>query len=123
MFITIQINKIYPSRILKNTPRLSILVLLGVLSSTASLIPLVPNVHAETRFMSPESSTLFSIKTPTRGMTMQQVRQTFGQPLQVTRSQGRVKKDWPRIICWDYKDFAVYFERKIVLHSVLKPNI
>lgn len=119
MFINIQINKIYTSRILKTTPRLAICVLLGTLSSNVLLIP---NTHAAIRLMPQEFSTLFSIKTPTRGMTMQQVRQTFGEPLHITRSQGRVKKSWPRIICWDYKAFSVYFERKTVLHSVLKSN-
>lgn len=134
MHSTIQINhnrintKVYQDTLaikqqtLKCIPSFAILVLFSVLSGTTLLVQTAQSAQAETLIMPQESSTLFSIKTPTRGMTMQQVRQTFGKPQHVIRSQGQVKKDWPRITCWDYKDFSVYFERKLVLHSVLKPN-
>jgi len=95
-----------------------IILLLAGLSSTAII---GQTVHAETLVTaSQESSTLFNIKTPERGMTMRQVRQTFGKPLHISYSKGRVKANWPRMTRWDYKYFSVYFERKIVLHSVSK---
>lgn len=103
---------------LKIRQYMPMILLLAGLSSTAMI---GQTVHAETlAATSQESSTLFNIKTPERGMTMRQVRQTFGKPLHISYSKGRVKANWPRITLWDYKHFTVYFERKTVLHSVSK---
>ncbi len=56
---------------------------------------------------------------PTRGMSMQQVKQKHGQPHSVRVSKGRDKKRWPRITVWNYGQFSVYFERNRVLHTVV----
>lgn len=51
---------------------------------------------------------------PTRGMTMDQVRGRFGEPV--------VEHPWvgaPPITRWDYADYSVFFEYKHVLTSVV----
>lgn len=55
---------------------------------------------------------------PTRGMTMKAVEKQLGKPKAVRKSQGAVKKQWPRITAWNYGRFTVYFERQRVLHTV-----
>lgn len=56
---------------------------------------------------------------PKRGMSMQQVRKSYGEPQSVRKSKGKVKKKWPRITVWNYGAYSVYFERKTVLHTVV----
>ena len=58
---------------------------------------------------------------PTRDMTMQQVQARFGTPEQKmaptpSTAQGPSK---PPIIRWVYAHFTVYFERNLVIHTVL----
>ncbi len=52
---------------------------------------------------------------PQRGMTMDEVRQHFGEPME---SRGPVGD--PPITTWNYGDFIVVFEGKYVLHTVNK---
>ncbi|WP_369601867.1 hypothetical protein AAIA72_02450 [Hahella sp. SMD15-11] len=51
---------------------------------------------------------------PTRGMTMQQVLDRFGQPQSVKGPVGE-----PPIETWVYPAFTVFFERQYVIHSVI----
>lgn len=58
---------------------------------------------------------------PTRDMTMQQVLARFGAPEQKmapvpSTAQGPLK---PPIVRWVYAHFTVYFERNLVIHTVL----
>jgi len=55
------------------------------------------------------------VQSPGRGMTMDQVRQRFGEPLRQYPAVGD-----PPISRWDYSDFSVYFERQLSLHSVVR---
>lgn len=75
--------------------------------------------QADVLKINPDSSILESAKTPKRGMTMKQVRAEYGKPIKIHRSKGKVKKNWPRITRWEYARFSVYFERKVVLHTVV----
>lgn len=57
---------------------------------------------------------------PTRGMTMAEVRARFGDPERIlppdpATAQGPLK---PPINRWIYPDFTVYFERNVVIHTV-----
>ena len=52
---------------------------------------------------------------PRRGMSMDQVRNEFGQPLSVTENIGQ-----PPITSWVYSDRVVFFEYSTVLHVVSK---
>ncbi|PCH65517.1 MAG: hypothetical protein COC04_01680, partial [Gammaproteobacteria bacterium] len=51
---------------------------------------------------------------PTRGMSMTDVEQKFGQPEQRSDAVGE-----PPITQWEYSDFNVYFEHSTVIHSVV----
>ncbi len=57
---------------------------------------------------------------PKRGMTMNVVKAQYGEPQSARKSTGKVKKQWPRITAWNYGSFTVYFERNIVLHTVVR---
>ena len=54
---------------------------------------------------------------PSRGETMQAVRQNLGVPKQEIEGVGI-----PVITWWDYGDMVVYFENELVLHTVIKPS-
>ena len=60
-----------------------------------------------------------SAQRPKWGMNMKQVRKKYGKPASVRKSKGKVKKLWPRITVWNYGSYSVYFERRIVLHTVV----
>ena len=53
---------------------------------------------------------------PARGMTLDKVASTWGEPESRLRPVGD-----PPIARWEYSDFVVYFEYQNVIHSVLKP--
>lgn len=52
---------------------------------------------------------------PARGMTMEKVEATFGAPSQRQPAVGQ-----PPITRWEYPGFVVYFEHRVVLHTVVK---
>jgi len=54
---------------------------------------------------------------PTRGMTMDQVREQFGEPQEVKGPVGN-----PPITRWYYDRFIVNFEREYVIHSMVRKN-
>lgn len=51
---------------------------------------------------------------PTQGMSMATVEQKFGAPEQKIAAVGQ-----PPIARWLYKDFVVFFENNLVIHSVV----
>lgn len=57
------------------------------------------------------------IPRPSRGMTMDQVRQQFGEPLKEHPWVGD-----PPITRWDYDKFSVFFENQYVLDTVIHRN-
>ena len=59
-----------------------------------------------------------TIQTPRNGVSMDSVRQQYGDPI----SEGAAVGD-PPITRWEYEGFSVYFEYDLVLHSVIHhPN-
>lgn len=56
------------------------------------------------------------MQTPTRGMSKQSVRASFGNPRTTSPAVGD-----PPISRWDYEGFHVFFEYDLVLHAVI-PN-
>ncbi len=52
---------------------------------------------------------------PSRGMSMDQVENSYGEPDRRYDSVGD-----PPITRWEYADFVVYFEYRYVIHSVSK---
>ena len=89
------------------------LCLLGVLLAASAVV-----VHADTLLVdaianSPTNNAQ-GIPRPTRGMSMQSVKQHFGEPGQTHAQVGD-----PPITRWDYADYSVFFENQTVLTSVL----
>ena len=56
---------------------------------------------------------------PTRGMSMDQVRARFGEPVSVAGPVGGDRPQHPPITRWNYAEFSVYFERSLVIDSVI----
>lgn len=56
-----------------------------------------------------------SAQRPARGMTMDKVETTWGQPVSKQNAVGD-----PPITRWEYADFVVYFEYRYVIHAVHK---
>ncbi|MEH6556674.1 MAG: hypothetical protein V7459_05570 [Oceanicoccus sp.] len=52
---------------------------------------------------------------PAKGQKQQQISSQFGEPMDISGPSGE-----PPITRWDYRDFSVYFEGDVVIHSVLK---
>ncbi len=57
------------------------------------------------------------LKTPERGMTMNNVEERFGAPKTRHNAVGE-----PPITRWDYEGYSVYFENQFVLTSVMDLN-
>ena len=55
------------------------------------------------------------LEVPRRGITKTEVERRFGAPLAQQPAVGD-----PPISSWDYENYRVYFERDLVLHTVLK---
>lgn len=60
------------------------------------------------------------ITQPIAGKSMHWVKSQYGEPSSIWYSEGQVKPQWPKITVWDYGTFAVFFERKTVLHTVIR---
>jgi hypothetical protein len=59
------------------------------------------------------------IAQPARGLSMAQVEQRFGAPMQKLEPRGGQKHEWPLIRRWVYPSYTVYFERTRVIDIVL----
>ncbi len=63
-----------------------------------------------------------SVAKPVNGTPMGAVRARLGEPLSQVGPVAGNKPQHPRITGWVYPDFTVYFERDIVLYSVLNQS-
>lgn len=92
---------------------------LATVSTLAAVLMLAPCANAEAlavqgaKHRSAESS-----QVPTRGMSMAQVEQRFGAPVQKLPAAGGDAPRHPTINRWRYNGYTVYFERNRVIHSV-----
>ncbi len=68
--------------------------------------------HADTLLIE-EINKISSVEKPTRGMTMTQVVNKFGEPQVKKNAVGK-----PPITQWVYNDFIVYFENRWVIQAV-----
>jgi hypothetical protein len=59
------------------------------------------------------------VQTPHRGETMKAVEQHFGQPKERHAAVGGGNDHQPPITRWDYPQFAVFFEKDRVIHTVV----
>ncbi len=60
-----------------------------------------------------------NIACPKRGMHMRQVERQFGAPITRHPAVGGHQPRHPPITRWDYPEFSVFFERDIVIDSVV----
>ena len=60
------------------------------------------------------ANTAQGLPRPSRGMTMDQVRSSFGEPIKEHPWVGE-----PPITRWDYEKFSVFFEHQYVLDSIV----
>ena len=89
------------------------LILLGSLLLSASTISQAEVISiTDPSYDVPNSAE--GVLRPKQGMTMAHVEQQFGQPEQKIPAVGE-----PPITRWIYKDFNVFFEHNLVIHSVV----
>ncbi|MCK5897393.1 MAG: hypothetical protein KAG20_11335 [Cocleimonas sp.] len=88
-----------------------------LLASAIVITPLM--TQAKVTSSHHHASTAKVTNIPQRGSNMKKVLHHYGKAKRITRSRGRVTKKWPRITRWEYGKFTVYFEKRIVLHTVI----
>ena len=71
------------------------------------------NTHADVLIID-RINTNQLIETPQKGLSMNQVKQKFGEPLSKKDAVGQ-----PPIVIWKYGKFSVYFESNWVINSVV----
>lgn len=69
---------------------------------------------ASTQTLQTPSASESSANRPARGMSMEKVEAAFGAPSNRVPAVGQ-----PPITRWEYPGFVVYFEHRIVLHTVV----
>jgi hypothetical protein len=90
--------------------RRSIFILLAAMAFSA------PVVSADTLLVDGlDQSTESGSENPNRGLTMDKVESTWGQPESKHSPVGD-----PPITRWEYSNFIVYFENQNVIHTVQK---
>ena len=89
---------------------------LPVLLLLVSAFVTAPSVLAETLLVEGlAQGSASATQRPNRGMSMDKVAATWGQPAAKNSAVGD-----PPIARWEYSDFVVYFEYSRVIHSVQK---
>jgi hypothetical protein len=87
-----------------------------------SLILFTGGLHADTLLIDAVNQAppnrVDGLLRPTRGMSMAEVEQKFGPPSEKSAPVGAGGAQ-PPITRWDYPKFSVYFERQLVLTSVV----
>jgi len=71
---------------------------------------------AQTDSEGQESGAMKGNGTPPRWLTMEQVENIYGTPINKSVEIGDPPISW-----WEYENYDVYFERNRVLHTVMKP--
>lgn len=92
----------------------SIVVFAGLVSGMLMLANAV--VHADT--LQTQVRREAHMDMPRRGLTMAQVEKRFGAPERRLPVRGGGSRWQPPIHRWVYPGYIVYFEHKIVIHSV-----
>jgi hypothetical protein len=95
----------------KLTPALAALALSAAISLLATTA--ISTARADELTTPPAPSAAGSDSRPARGMSMEKVEATFGAPSNRTPAVGE-----PPISRWEYPGFVVYFEHRLVIHTV-----
>ncbi len=88
-----------------------------LLTTSILLVPLI--TQAKVSNIGNQVSVTQTINIPQRGNNMKKVLHQYGKAKRITQSKGKVTKKWPRITRWEYGRFTVYFEKQLVLHTVV----
>jgi hypothetical protein len=86
------------------------------LCATAALLAASNVTHADTLRRQVQRETRMDL--PQRGLSMAQVEKRFGAPERKLPVRGGGSRWQPPIHRWVYPGYIVYFEHKIVIHSV-----
>ncbi|HKE49773.1 MAG TPA: hypothetical protein VKB52_17035 [Rhodanobacteraceae bacterium] len=89
-----------------------------VLGSATLVLGLVSIAHADTFDVRKNAAISSSSGLPSRGMSMAQVEQRYGAPVEKMPTAGGDAPRHPPINRWRYNGYTVYFERNRVIHSV-----
>ena len=90
---------------------------LGSAPLLAASLMLASTVHADT--LDVRNPRVGSGGLPGRGLTMAQVEQRYGSPVEKLPTAGGDAPKHPPINRWRYNGYTVYFERNRVIHSVV----
>ena len=77
------------------------------------------SVHADTFDVRKNAAVGNRASLPQRGMSMAQVEQRYGAPVDKMPTAGGDTPRHPPINRWRYNGYTVYFERNHVIHSVV----
>jgi hypothetical protein len=92
---------------------------LGTAPLLATILLAASAVHADTFDVRQNAQRSSTASLPSRGMTMAQVEQRYGAPIDKMPTAGGDAPRHPPINRWRYKGYTVYFERSRVIHSVM----
>jgi hypothetical protein len=92
---------------------------LGTAPLLATILFAATAAHADTFDVRKNAQLGSTASLPSRGMSMAQVEQRYGAPIDKLPSAGGDTPRHPTINRWRYKGYTVYFERSHVIHSVL----
>jgi hypothetical protein len=92
---------------------------LGSASLIATSLLFVSAVHADTLDVRKNAQMSASAGLPTRGLSMAQVEQRFGAPVEKLPTAGGDAPRHPPINRWRYNGYTVYFERNRVITAVV----
>ena len=92
---------------------------LGSAPLLATILLAATSVHADTFDVRKNAAAGSGGDLPRRGLSMAQVEQRNGAPVQKLPSAGGDTPRHPAINRWHYNGYTVYFERNHVIHSVV----
>ena len=92
---------------------------LGSAPLLATILLAATSAHADTFDVRRNAAAGRSGDLPRRGLSMSQVEQRYGAPVEKLPSAGGDAPRHPTINRWRYNGYTVYFERNRVIHSVV----
>jgi hypothetical protein len=92
---------------------------LGSAPLLATVLMAATAAHADTFDVRSNAAHGHRSDVPQRGMTMAQVEQAYGAPVDKLPTAGGDAPRHPPINRWRYNGYTVYFERNRVIHSVV----
>jgi hypothetical protein len=92
---------------------------LGSAPLLATILLAATSVHADTFDVRKNAAIGTRSDLPRRGLSMTQVEQRYGAPVEKLPTAGGDAPRHPPINRWRYNGYTVYFERNRVIHSVV----